>query len=156
MIYEFQVTTDHFQLLFGDSEHGPDVDTTNLWRENNNRVASIPPYIVGLPTIRYGGKTKVQVEVTDAPPLGKSSWQPIGDFALEVPSGQVVFWGPELVDLSQARYVTLPAGSYAGIVLARGRECVKDEMADEGADEYRIVLWRRQSGNGPREEVRHG
>jgi len=140
-MYKFQMNSDHFQFLFGDRKYGSDVNTEIIWGGNINGVVFIPPYTVGVPTIRYGGSTKLQVEVTDTPRSSDFGWQPLGHFELELPSGQLIFWGPELVDLSQAQSVALSAGSYAGIVLARGGELVTDEMADEGPDEYRIVLW---------------
>jgi hypothetical protein len=142
--YLFDVATDHFQILFGDRERAPDVDTTHLWSSRAG-VVMVPgaPELVGVETARFGGQTHVEVEVADTAPERDSPGTPVGSFAVHVPSGALVFWGPEAPRPVDGPTVVLPApGTYQGTVWSSGVDAVTDEMAPDGPDRYRIVLWR--------------
>lgn len=140
--HRVELTTDHFQLLFGDSLEAPFVDTTALW-DSPGRVASLSetPELVGLGTVRYGGTTRLTIRVATLPQEPLPGWQMMGRFELNVPSGRLVFWGPELEDIDQAPSIDLPIGRYRGMAFSHGTEAVVDEMADEGPDEYLVALW---------------
>lgn len=64
----------------------------------------------------------------------------MGTFEVNVPSGRLIFWGPELEDISQAPRVELFPGCYQGVAFSSGTEQVVDEMVLSGPDEYLIVL----------------
>jgi hypothetical protein len=100
---DLSVETDHFQLLFGDAELGPRVDTTHLW-DNEQGVVQLDdaPELAGIATVRYGGRTKVQVEIQDDPPAPDPEWRFVGSLRLRLPSGRLVLWGPDALDLSDA------------------------------------------------------
>jgi hypothetical protein len=140
---DLSVETDHFQLLFGDAELGPAVDTTHLW-DNVGGVVQLDdaPELAGIATARYGGRTKVQVEIQEKPPAPDPEWTYIGRLRLRIPSGRLVLWGPEALDLRDAPSVNLVPGVYEGRAFSRGVDGVTDEMAEEGPDEYRVALWR--------------
>ncbi len=144
MRYQFDVEGDHFQILIGDRVRGPLVDTTELW-ESGGRIAAMlnAPELIGLGTARYGGKTRILVEL-ELPPHGlvTPGWTPMGEFLLHIPSGEILLWGPEAADLGNMSTVRLEPGMYHGRAFSRGTDAVLDEMASEGPDEYRIVLWR--------------
>jgi hypothetical protein len=143
MRYEFEVDNDHFQLLLGDSEHGTGVDTTHLW-DSDNRVAMLPDerHLVGLGTVRYGGRTRVLVEIAEEPPGPERQWEEKGEFSLDIPSGKLGIWGPEAEALEEAATVSVLPGRYAGIAFVQRADAVEDEMAADGPDVYRVVLWR--------------
>jgi hypothetical protein len=143
MRYRFEIENDHFQILLGDRVYGPLVDTMHLW-DSGGRVAAMPnaPELVGLGTARYGGKTRIEVEITTSPPGPQSGWTSMGELSLYVPSGELVLWGPEALNTDQAPAVTLEPGRYFGSAFSRGTDAVIDEMATEGPDEYVIVLWK--------------
>ena len=65
----------------------------------------------------------------------------MGDFVLQVESGELLLWAPEFPDLNRAPVIPLAPGSYLGRAYSRCTDAVTDEMAPEGPDEYRLVLW---------------
>jgi hypothetical protein len=67
----------------------------------------------------------------------------MGEFDMEIPSGRVIFWGPELEDINQAVAIELLPGCYRGMAFSRGTEEVVDEMAPSGPDEYLIFLQKK-------------
>lgn len=140
---EIVVDADHFQILVGDSARGPLVDTSALW----DSAASIPtvdgaPELIAVPIARFGGTVRVEVDVVAAPPEQESwPWESLGRFRLDVPSGEILLWGPELVDLATAARVKVPKGSYFGEARARDRDQVSDEQSSDGPDRYRLLLW---------------
>jgi hypothetical protein len=140
--FKVEVATDHFQLLFGDSVEAPRVDTSALW-DFPGAVASLHgvPELVGLGIVRYGGNARVTVLIAASACASVSGWQELGRFKLRVPSGRLIFWGPEAESLSDAPSVQLPSGEYQGAALCRGAEAVVDEMAADGPDEYLLALW---------------
>jgi hypothetical protein len=143
MSTELIVKADHFQILVGDREKGPLVDTTNLWN-SAEPIPSIPgaPELIALPLARFGGAVRVELAVlADAPDQQTSSWESLGRFKLEVPSGELLFWGPECENPSASLRAQVPKGSYAGEAYACGRDQVTDEYAEEGQDRYRLTLW---------------
>ena len=143
--HQLEVPTDHFQVLVGDAKRGPEVDTTHLWDAGGALVSlKGAPELVGLATVRAGGITRVEVDVLPGPFTVGDKWLDLGGFILSVPSGRIILWGPEVNDLSQAPSLSLPPGRYEGRAFSRGTEAVKDEMAPNGPDEYRIVLWRTE------------
>lgn len=141
--HRIELIADHFQILFGDSEQAPLIDTTTLW-DSPGRVASLPGIseLVGIGTVRYGGATQLTIRIEDSPQVLLSGWQLMGRFEVNVPSGRLIFWGPELEEISQAPGVKLPSGRYEGLAFSQRTELVVDEMAADGPDEYLIALWR--------------
>ena len=136
-----EVVTDHFQLLFGDEAEAPRVDTSMLW-DNPGRVVTLSdfPALVGLGTVRYGGTTRLTIRTADYQETPTPDWQIMGSFEINVPSGRLIFWAPELEDLDRAPIIELPPGHYQGRAFIRGSEELHDEMASDGPDEYLIVL----------------
>lgn len=143
MGYNIEIESDHFQVLLGDRERGPLVDTSSLWNEDQNVVA-VPgaPELVAIGTARFGGKTRIQVEVASSEPEPQAGWSDMGNFVLDVRSGELLIWAPESPDLQRVPVVTIDPGKYLGRAFSRGTDAVADEMATAGPDEYRIVLWR--------------
>lgn len=145
MTSKFVLYADHFQVLAGDREEGPLVDTTSLW-DSADSVASLSDQdtIVGIATVRFGGSTNFEIEIATQPPVDPADWKRLGEFTLRAPSGEILFWGPESPDpAAQGTRVQLPSpGTYKGIAYSFGAEQVTDEMAPSGPDTYRVVLWR--------------
>lgn len=143
MRYNVEIESDHFQVLIGDRVRGPHVDTTDLWHDEQKVVAVLgAPELVAIGTARFGGKTRIQVEVALSEPEPQADWNEMGNFVLALPSGEILFWAPESPDLKRVPGVPVDPGKYLGRAFSRGTGDVVDEMATEGPDEYRIVLWR--------------
>ena len=136
-----ELVADHFQVLFGDGVQAPLIDTTTLW-DAPGRIASLEkfPELVGLGTIRYGGATRLTIRVDEYQEVPAPDWRALGSFEVNVPSGRLIFWAPELENIDLAPGFDLPPGLYEGSAFSRGEEDVHDEMASEGSDEYLIVL----------------
>lgn len=138
-----ELVTDHFQVLFGDELQAPLVDTTALWDAPGRVVAMAGvSELVGLGTIRYGGTTHLTIRIDDYQEIPTSDWQMLGSFEVNVPSGRMIFWAPEVEDINLAPRVELSPGRYRGSAFSRGEEGVHDEMDSSGPDEYLIVLAR--------------
>ena len=142
-----ELVSDHFQVLFGDGVQAPHIDTTTLW-DASGRIASLEefPELVGLGTIRYGGVTRLTIRVNEFQDIPAPDWRELGGFEVNVPSGRLIFWAPELENIALAPGFDLPPGLYEGRAFSRGEEGVHDEMASEGPDEYLIVLSRLKAG----------
>lgn len=140
---EVVTVTDHFQVLFGDARAAPFVDTSRLW-DASGRVVTMHgfPTLVGLGTARFGGPTRLIVRANGAQAYPTSDWKAMGNFEVDVPSGRLIFWGPELEDIAHAPGTDLPPGHYEGSAFSRGEEEVRDEMSSDGPDEYLILLSR--------------
>jgi hypothetical protein len=138
----FILDTDHFQFYAGDRENGPYVDISEIWNEGGP-VVFVPnqPSLVGIATIRYGGKTRVQVEISQLLPTVDDDWTKLGDFELDLPSGELLLWAPETPDIRRGPSLRVPPRFYHGTAYSRGTSLVLDEMDEEGPDEYRIILY---------------
>lgn len=137
------VNTDHFQMLFGDRDLGPTINTAQLW-DSDGSVVTVPGHeeLVGIAIARFGGATHVRVEVSSKPAEKELGWKPMGKFIVNVPSGTLSFWGPESLSPEREPRVLLPRpGRYHGEAFSMGTETVNDEMALTGGDVYRIDLW---------------
>jgi len=141
MRYDFEIQTSHFQFLVGDRGRGPTADTTILW-ETGGAVATSPdlPEVVGVGTVRFGGNTRVSIEIIDTPLLAKEDWTELGRFSVTVTTGSLAIWGPEAANLSSMPAVPLAPGKFSGVAYVRGTEGSIDDAAPNGPDEYRIVL----------------
>jgi hypothetical protein len=85
---------------------------------------------------------RIEIDVVARRPEAQSSpWESIGTFKLDVSSGEVRLWGPELLELDQSARVQVPIGSYAGEAFSRDTDQLVDEQATDGPDRYRLVLW---------------
>lgn len=133
--------TDHFQFYFGDRKRGPYIDTIGLW-DKGEKVAYVSgsPELVGVLTARYGGKTTIYFGVGRSTEIASEGWTELGEFTLFVPSGEIIFWGPEMIDVKNCPTIKLSAGRYRGKAYSRGTEKISDEMDEDGPDEYRIAL----------------
>jgi len=141
-----EVVADHFQVLFGDKAQAPLVDTVALW-DTPGRIVCLEgsPELVGLGTIRYGGTVRLTIHVGGDQEAPMPDWRELGRFEVNVPSGRLIFWAPELENIDLAPGLDLPPGRYVGSAFSRGEEDVHDEMASEGPDEYLIMLTLRCS-----------
>jgi hypothetical protein len=146
MVHSLVVLGDHFQVLVGDSKYGPMIDTSHLW-DSAAGVAQLPdqPQLIGIPTIRYGGLIAIELEIAQENfsnfPI-EPVWTPIGEFSITTQSGELIFWGPELQDLTLAPRVLCQAGTYRGIAFSSGSTEVVDELLPEGPDRYRLRMSR--------------
>ncbi len=143
MIHRFSMENDHFQVLVGDRQYGPTVDTVRLWsgHESIARVSGVN-YLFGLATVRFGGSVNIEIDIVETEPHPPSGhWELMGGVDLEVPSGEIVAWSPESSDFAKVPTVTVAAGRYTGIAYRRNAEGVTDELAMHGPDEYRVTLW---------------
>ena len=132
MKYQFNIETDHFQILIGDRVKGPRVDTAALWSGGQSVAAlSSVPELIGLSIARFGGRTRVGVDVVESQPETQLGWKEQGEFSLYVPSGSIRLWGPETIDFEQVVSIPLKPGTYSGRAFSRGTDEVLDEMANE-------------------------
>lgn len=139
----FEINFDHFQFLIGDRKRGPLVDTSSLWDKSQiiGIVVDVPE-IVGISTVRYGGKLQVGIQVARNPEIDCNSWDRIGEFEINLPSGELIVWAPETEDIDQSPTVSVPSGRYLGVAYSRGTDDVTDEMETVGSDEYCVVISR--------------
>ena len=139
--HDLEINFDHFQFLIGDSDRGPLVDTSTLW-DASQPIGTMPDVreVIGIPTVRHGGKLNVSINITDSLEINDDSWFFVGEFEINVPSGKLLLWGPEAADLDQLPVIALSPGRYSAAAYSRGTDDVSDEMEDEGPDEYCVVL----------------
>jgi len=137
----FEVEFDHFQFMIGDKQSAPLVDTSKLW-DKGGPIAVLPETqtIVGVATVRFGGKVLVHVAVEEDLSVPGAKWIEVGPFELFIPSGRVIIFGPESEDLDAYQVLLPTAGKYDGTLYNAGTERVVDEMSPDGEDEYYIVL----------------
>ena len=141
--HQFELLTDHFQFLFGDAIEGPRADTTNLWDADGSiGVIEEEPVVIGVATVRHGGRTTVLLGVHESRPAEELGWRSLGEFTLSLPSGKVLLWAPETDDVEASPSLALEPGTYRGVAMVHGDEEVSDEKASEGPDRYKVVLWR--------------
>jgi hypothetical protein len=136
---QLEIATDHFQFFVGDGERGPAADTRDLWASGGTVKSG--GVLIAVPTTRFGGRTKIEVELASARSPGDEAWTQLGEFSLAVPSGSVTVWAPENRDPERMVKLPVPPGDYSGVAYSRGAETVTDEMATSGDDSYRIVIW---------------
>jgi hypothetical protein len=143
MPVDVTVKADHFQILVGDRAQGPLVDTSGLW-DSEGPIPSVDGIraLIALPIARFGGTVHVEIDIcSERPPSGLSPWEDLGSFEIDVPSGELLLWGPETLDMAEAASVRVPAGSFRGQALALNANQLTDELASDGPDRYRLVLW---------------
>jgi hypothetical protein len=143
MSKEVVVKSDHFQILVGDRDKGPLVDTSGLW-DSGTAIPSVSGAreLIALPIARFGGNVRVEVDVlAGALEVQLPPWESLGRFELDVSSGEVALWGPEMPDMKAAARIEVPNGSYSGEAFSRDTDKLIDELATEGPDRYRLVLW---------------
>ncbi len=139
----FTIVTDHFQFMMGDRMAGPRVDTTHLWN-GHEQIAFMndAPEIVAIATYRYGGATRIHIEVGRRDIKPAAVWSRMGEFCLNIRCGEIIIWSPEAHDFTSLPTISVIPGLYNGIAYSTGIESISDERADEGPDEYYIHLWR--------------
>jgi hypothetical protein len=138
--YDIEVQSDHFQVLVGDAKAGPLVDTSGIWNVHGNIGASPgDPTLVAIGTTRFGGRMQLTVIVGDDRPPACDA-RVLGEFVLDVPSGEILFWAPESDDLSLHPRIRVAPGMYSGIAIGMNLELVSDEMEQEGLDRYGLHL----------------
>lgn len=104
MSEEVVVKADHFQILVGDRDRGPLVDTSGLW-DSSTAIPSVAGAreLIALPIARFGGDVRVEFVVLAGPSEVRSlPWESVGRFELDVSSGEIVLWGPEMLDVNGA------------------------------------------------------
>ena len=145
------VEADHFQILLGDRCGAPFADTTDLWRSDQPiGVLADCAELVGVSVARFGGKLTVEVDLscttmdeststtaTDRDD-GQEGWDRLGEFLLCLPTGELIVWGPEQ-DPESAMSLEVGPGLYACRAYSTNTARIRDEMAVEGPDRYRIV-----------------
>lgn len=137
----FKLDFDHFQFLVGDKHEGPLVDTTKMWDLSSPiGVVHGIDYIAGISTVRMGGKLSVIVRVTEDHSQKETEWNTLGQFDIDLPSGQMILWAPETFALDDAPVVHVVPDRYHAVAYSRNTEKVNDEMSSEGPDEYCIVI----------------
>ena len=140
--HDIEIESDHFQVLVGDAKAGPLVDTSEIWDARGSIGASPgDPTLVAIGTTRFGGRTQLTVTVgDDGPPAWPGDARFLGEFVLDVPSGEILVWAPESDDLSLHPRVQVVPGMYSGIAVGMNLEMVSDEMEQEGLDRYGLHL----------------
>jgi hypothetical protein len=148
MIHEFLITTDHFQFYIEDEKSN--VNTSIIWdKPSIHRRIAYEDTFIAVQTARYGGVVRVIVEVVDTNPIEQPEfWDLVIECSLSVPSGRLMISSPESSP-SQVSYLVIPAETYRARICYGGQFSVTDELALEGDDFYRIILWTHPK-TGPR------
>lgn len=142
-IHTFRLPIDHAQFFVEDlarSSHGWDLDAT-YDRLGRDLLAPTPGGFL-VATARVFGHAEVTVEVRDgAPTDALDGWDHAVECGIVVESGELRLFPPEKTGSDDVPRVPCPPGRYRALVLWGGLAAVLDELAAEGDDHYRIVLW---------------
>ena len=125
--HNFEIDFDHFQFLIGDRDRGPLVDTSTLW-DASQPIGAVRDVseVIGISTVRHGGKLNVAINVAKSLEVNGDSWVIIGEFEISVPSGKLILWGPESVDLDRLQAIAVSPGRYSAAAYSRGTDDVTD------------------------------
>jgi hypothetical protein len=158
--FEFNLFADYFQFYVQDED--VDGDLSDCWtKEAVNRLLAVTDGTIGVGTVR-NMMVPVVVEVADGEPDGAETahWDQVNECDLLVKSGRIVVAGCTDYFPDAAR-IDLPSGSYRARLYYRNLSSLSQDGL-EGADHYRIVLWRaaaaplkilKQCSNLPRQGV---
>lgn len=138
--HEFEIVTDHFQFFIHDAEATfPDDE---LWDESANaRRLVAGDNFIAVGTARYGGVTRVRVDVYDARPAA----MPEGcayraEATLHARSGRVRLSTPESV-LSELPVIPVIPMPYHVQICYVNTDQITDATQTEGPDWYHVVMW---------------
>lgn len=139
---------DHFQVLVGDKEQGPNVDTTSLW-DGRSAVPCVEGFdeLFAIPLRGFGGRVVVEIVVLESEPWqAQNPARLIGRFVLDVPSGEIVLWGPEAREISSQPHVQAGVGKFDGELYCYEGSHVEPGDFSQGDDSYHLVLRPRLHG----------
>jgi hypothetical protein len=158
--FEFTIFADYFQFYLQDED--VDGDLSDCWtKEAVNRLLAVTDGTIGVGTVR-NMMVPVVVEVADGEPdeAETANWDHVNECDLMVKSGRIVVAGCTDYFPDAARIDVLPGPYRARLYYGNLNSLSQDGL--EGADHYRIVLWRaaaaplkilKQRNNLPRQAV---
>jgi hypothetical protein len=140
MRHNINLKTDHFQFYL--ANEGCDVDTSEIWNPTTSHQRfALEDCLLSVGTVRYGGQTKIVVDVLDEPPkYDFDDADHIVTGSLRLDAGMLGIYAPE-TDEDNVVWIELAAGTYQFLVLYKNGDTVQDEMDAEGNDEYHVLLW---------------
>jgi hypothetical protein len=140
MEYKLTIIGDHYQFYLEDERS--QADTSDIWDDRASRdMFVVAPGLIGVSTVRYGGRVTVLVDVHEQrPTIVLDQWSHAVICSIDAPSGRLVVWSPES-DFAQAPRIVVSPGTYQALLLYGGLDTVDDENAMEGCDVYRISVW---------------
>lgn len=137
-VLNLEVFADYFQFLLEDGRLSGDL--AEVWNERAtaDRIA-VGRGVVGVQTAR-NYLVPVTVELRDSEPQENwDLWDHIAECSLEVPSGQLIIYGPTEFPEEAPRLLLRP-GTYRARIYYGGLDSVANNGLD-GDDHYRVVLW---------------
>ncbi len=139
---EFELEIDHFQFFAGDSVHGYRADTSALWDNatSDQRVATMKN-LIAVTAGRYGGRVTVQFTThTGRPTLSSAEWDRLAECDLEILSGEILFWSPEL-DESKCKRFTLEPGRYRALIAVSRTTHANGQIGAHEDEVYHVAIW---------------
>lgn len=140
MQYEYTIITDHYQFYVEDEECS--ADTSTIWdTSQGGGLLAVNSCLISIGTVRYGGETRVIIQVLDRRPIDAvDEYDHVVEASIEVPSGRLVVWSPEN-EFSTAPRISVRPGIYGVRVCYGNTNAVADTNATSGDDYYKVVLW---------------
>lgn len=139
MKYTFALDVCNFAFMLEDESM--DADLSDVGANPAWGLISLVPGAVVIHTARYSGRVAVTAEVRPARPAETfAAWDYVIECSLPVPSGVIAFFTLETAYADSPR-ITLEPGVYRMRIYYGNFDSIDDELALEGDDYYRIVLW---------------
>lgn len=140
MQYEYTIITDHFQFYVEDEECG--ADTSTIWDTSQvNGLLAFNRCLMSIGTVRYGGETRVIVQVLDRRPIDAfDEYDHVVKASIDVPSGRLMVWSPEN-GFSTAPRISVKSGIHGVGVCYGNISTVTDTNVTSSKDYYKVALW---------------
>ena len=136
----FQLHTDHFQFYLEDL--GIEHDTSHLWHDRTEHLLQSLDGLLAIGTARWGLNTSITIQIQHQAPQDTdlTIWEHIREAHLRTISGNLRLTTPE-GDPHQAPVIPITPGIYMVRVYYGNMSAVSDELAPEGADHYKLIVW---------------
>ena len=104
-------------------------------------MVAIAPGLMAVGTARYGGPTRVEVEIVGSKPnINPDQWDQVLECSLYFPSGKLRLSVPE-TGIAAEDEISVAPGIYRAFVLYGSLDSVADNASLMGDDHYKVILW---------------
>jgi len=140
MRHSITLQTDHFQFFLEDREAR--ADTSDIWSAAEIAQGFVSrPGFLAIPTARYGGETRIIIEVLEShPPQAPGPCGRLVRCSLDIPSGQLDVSAPESSP-QDIVFLKLAPNTYEVLICFVDLHLVEDEFASHGEEYYHVFIW---------------